>query len=70
MLAWPVAAQQEEVADGAVWSRAALVGQFESAVRKVSGGSDDALAFMMKLAAGRLKTCPAPSEGPDGSRSG
>ena len=43
--------------------RATLVGQFEKAARKASGGSDDALAFMMKLAAGRLKTCPFDDDG-------
>ena len=38
--------------------RARLVEQFEKAARKSSGGADDALAFMLKLAAGRVKTCP------------
>ena len=35
-----------------------LHAMFAKAVQKVSGGSDDPLGFMLKLAAGRVKTCP------------
>jgi hypothetical protein len=31
---------------------------FEKAVKRASNGKDDALGFMLKLAAGRVKTCP------------
>ena len=35
-----------------------LHAMFAKAVHKASGGSDDPLGFMLKLAAGRVKTCP------------
>ena len=35
-----------------------LLGLFEKAVRASSEGADDPLSFMLKLAAGRFKTCP------------
>ena len=38
--------------------RTRLTGQFEKAVRAASDGADDPLSFMLKLAAGRFKTCP------------
>ena len=31
---------------------------FEKAVKKASNGKDDPLGFVLKLAAGRVKTCP------------
>ena len=48
--------------------RTTLVGQFEKAARKFSGGADDALAFMLKLAAGRMKTCPIEEDGLEETR--
>ena len=48
--------------------RAMLAAQFEKAARKNSGGSDDALAFMMKLAAGRFKACPFDEDGLEETR--
>ena len=38
--------------------RTRLTAQFEKAVRAASDGADDPLSFMLKLAAGRFKTCP------------
>ena len=38
--------------------RTRLTGQFEKAVKAASDGADDPLSFMLKLAAGRFKTCP------------
>jgi hypothetical protein len=48
--------------------RAFLVEQFEKAARKSSGDADDALAFMLKLAAGRVKTCPFREDGLEETR--
>ena len=38
--------------------KGSMVNLFEGAVKKASNGKDDALGFMLKLAAGRAKTCP------------
>ncbi len=32
--------------------------RFEGAINKASGGKDDPLGFVLKLAAGRIKECP------------
>ena len=48
--------------------RASLIGQFENAARRASGRTDDALAFMMKLAAGRFKSCPFGEADLEGTR--
>jgi hypothetical protein len=38
--------------------KAAMQEQFGKAVLKASGGKDDSLSFMLKMAAGRFKACP------------
>jgi hypothetical protein len=38
--------------------KGSMNGLFEKAVEKASNGKDDTLSFMLKLAAGRVKTCP------------
>ena len=43
--------------------------QFGKAVARASGGKDDALSFMLKLAAGRFKSSPFVEEGLEETRS-
>ncbi len=42
--------------------KAAMQDQFGKAVMKASGGKDDPLSSMLKMAAGRFKACPFDEE--------